>query len=152
MTTSTATSPDGSCATGNLSSPTSSAGHVIHAEFSAARPLPVSHTVSLESLISEFESDPEMDLAMQNARRDLVDSLYGREPETLTVLRLMVGLSQARLAEMIGTSQPHIARIEGGRTDPGTEMIAKLARALAVNEQRAFAAIRQQRTGREKIR
>ncbi|MDN5752541.1 MAG: helix-turn-helix transcriptional regulator [Nitrosospira sp.] len=89
---------------------------------------------------------------MQNARRDLVDSLYGREPETLTVLRLMVGLSQARLAEMIGTSQPHIARIEGGRTDPGTEMIAKLARALAVNEQRAFAAIRQQRIGREKIR
>lgn len=145
MTTSTATLLKGSLTTGDPSSPTSSAGQVIHAEFSAARPFPIPNTVSLESVISDFESDLEMAAAMQQARRELVYSLYGGEQETLATLRLAVGLSQAKLAKMVGTSQPHIARIECGRADPGTEMIAKLATALAVSEQRAFTAIRQQR-------
>lgn len=152
MTISTVILLEGSQATGDPSSPTSSASQVIHAEFSAARPLSIPNTVSLESLISGFESDPEMAAAMQQARRNLAYSLYGDEPETLTVLRLSAGLSQVKLAQMVGTSQPHIARIEGGRTDPGTEMIAKLAAALAVSEQKAFKAIRQQRARQEKIK
>jgi ribosome-binding protein aMBF1 (putative translation factor) len=122
---------------------------VVHAEFSAARPLPVANSVSLESLISEFESDPEMASELEQARRNLAYSLYSAEGGTLTQLRLAVGLSQARLAELIGTSQPHIARIEGGRNDPGTEMIAKLADALGVSEERAFKAIRRQRMRKE---
>ena len=145
MTTTAAILLKGSQTTGLPSSSTSSSGQVIHAEFSTARPLPLPNTVSLESLISEFEADKEMAAAMQDARRTLAYSLYGSVPETLIKLRLSVGLSQVQLAKMLGTSQSHIARIEAGKVDPGTEMVAKLASALAVSEERAFKAVRQQR-------
>lgn len=145
MTTSTAILQEGSPPTGDLSSPTSSDGQVIHAEFSAARPLPLPNTVSLESLIAEFESDPEAAVAMQESRRGLAHSLYGGEAETLTMLRLSAGMSQVQLAKTVGTTQPHIARIEGGRVDPGTDLIVRIADALGIDEPRAFNAIRVQR-------
>ena len=158
MTTSTAQSPEGLPTIGNLSSPTnptsptSSVGQVIHAEFSAARPLPIPNSVSLESLILEFESDAETAVELEQARRNLAYSLYTDESGTLTALRLVVGLSQARLADLVGTSQSHIAGIESGRTDPSTAMIVKLANALAVSEERAFKAVCLQRSRPEKLR
>jgi DNA-binding XRE family transcriptional regulator len=144
MTTSTAILVGGFKKTGNLSSATASSGQVIRAEFSGARPLPIPNTVSLESLIAGFESDPEVAKAMQESRRELAGMLYSNDPETLTVLRLSAGMSQARLSSLIGTSQSHIARIEAGRVDPSTEMVAKIAFALSISVERVFAAIRRQ--------
>lgn len=40
------------------------------------------------------------------------------------------GLSQAELAREVGTSQPAIARLEAGGTEPTLRTIARLARAL----------------------
>lgn len=89
--------------------------------------------------------------ALERARKHLAITLYASESNTLTALRLSAGLSQARLAQLIGTSQSHVARIEGGQTDPGTEVIAKMAMALGVDEHKAFQAIRHQRARKEKI-
>lgn len=148
MTTLTATAQSASLPTGEHSSPASSKGQLLRAEFSVVRPLPIENTVSLDSLLSEFESDPEMAALMTQERRNLGATMYADEPETFSALRLAAGLSQAKLAELSHTSQPHIARIEGGITDPGTDVIAKIANALGVNDQVAFKAIRAQRASR----
>lgn len=148
MTTLTATSQNVSLPTGETSSPTSSAGLLFRAEFSASRPLPLENTVSLSSLLSELEADPEMAALMEHERKNLAATMYADELKTFSALRLSAGLSQAKLAELAQTSQPYIARIEGGRTDPGTDVIAKIANALGVSEQVAFKAIRIQRASR----
>lgn len=150
MTTLTANSQKESPPIGEVSSPASSRGKLFFAEFSAARPLPLPNTVSLDSLLSEFEAEPAMAAQMQQARRNLGALIYSDEPETLSALRLSAGLSQAKLAMLVGTSQPHVARIEGGQTDPGTDVIARIAIALGVDEPKAFSAIRLQRTRRGK--
>lgn len=151
MTTSTAILLKGLLTTGDPYSPTSTSGEIIHAEFLTPRPLPNPNTVPLDLLISEFESRPAMAAAMEEARKNFAKSFYSNGSDALTALRLSMGLSQTRLAQLVGTSQSHIARIEGGKTDPGTEMVAKIAVALAVDELRAFQAIRHQRAGKEKL-
>jgi ribosome-binding protein aMBF1 (putative translation factor) len=43
--------------------------------------------------------------------------------------RIAAGLSQTELARRMGTSQPVIARIEGGGSTPTVDMLDRLARA-----------------------
>ena len=81
---------------------------------------------------------------MQQARKRLADTLYADESETLSALRLAAGFSQAQLAEKAATSQPHIARIERGQTDPVTDLIARIASALCIDDMRVYRAIRNQ--------
>jgi ribosome-binding protein aMBF1 (putative translation factor) len=121
---------------------------VIFGQFNAPRPLPLQDTVSLSSLISEMDNDVEMAQHMAQARRELSTSIYADEPESLSSLRLNAGLSQSQLAELVLTSQPHIARIERGQTDPGTDVIARIAHALNLDETRVYCAIRYQITTR----
>lgn len=45
-------------------------------------------------------------------------------------LRTEAGMSQARLAELTGMEQPHIARIEAGRYSVGVDILGKIATAL----------------------
>lgn len=45
-------------------------------------------------------------------------------------LRTEAGMSQARLAELTGMEQPHIARIEAGRYSVGVDILGKIAAAL----------------------
>lgn len=45
-------------------------------------------------------------------------------------LRVEAGMSQARLAELTGMAQPHIARIEAGRYSVGIDILGKIAAAL----------------------
>lgn len=148
MTTSTATSPAEFLPIGAPSSPSASAAPVLYREFSTSRPLPLPHTISLDSLVSEFESDSEMAKHMVKARRDIAATLYADEPETLSALRLAAGLSQAQLAARADTTQPYIARIERGQTDPGTDIIARIAQALGADEAHTFRAIRNQLASR----
>lgn len=147
MTTTAATSPRESWPIGGRSSPetsTSSSAAVIFREFSAPRSLPLPNTIPLGEILARFEADPEMSGAMSQARQNLAAQLYADEPETLSALRLAAGLSQAQLAALAETSQPHIARIERGQTDPSTETVARIARALNTDEAKAFRAIRLQ--------
>lgn len=45
-------------------------------------------------------------------------------------LRLLRGLTQAQLAEMVGTQQPSIARLENGSSIPSLSFLNKIAEAL----------------------
>jgi ribosome-binding protein aMBF1 (putative translation factor) len=53
-------------------------------------------------------------------------------------LREAKGLSQAEVAEQIGTKQPSIARIEHGESLPKIEMLQKLARVFGMRVQIEF--------------
>jgi len=121
----------------------SSSGIIVSGEFSS-RPLPLPNTISLETLTKNYEADPEKTKYLSAARKKIASDLYTDECETLTYLRLGAGLSQTQLAIKTGSSQPHIARIELGQNDPGTELIARIASALGVDETLVFRAIRNQ--------
>ena len=45
-------------------------------------------------------------------------------------LRIMLGLTQSQLAEMVGTKQPSIARLENGGSSPNLSFLEKVAAAL----------------------
>jgi len=45
-------------------------------------------------------------------------------------LRMLRGLTQAQLAEMVGTRQPSIARLENGTSGPSLSFLTKIAEAL----------------------
>ncbi len=85
---------------------------------------------------------PERAAALQAARVALAEQLHGDQPEGLAMLRMKAGKSQAQLAAIVGSSQAHIARIELGRNDPGTKLIARIAAALGVDEIQVFNAVR----------
>ncbi|MHB1092003.1 helix-turn-helix domain-containing protein [Thiobacillus sp.] len=144
---STATLQEESSMIGGTSSVATAAplAEVVYREFGPTRPLPIANTTSLQSLIDEFESEPEFASHLAEARRDLATTLYADEANTLTALRLSAGMSQAKLAAGADTTQPYIARIERGQVDPGTEMIERIAQALGASPDCVFLAIREQR-------
>lgn len=121
---------------------------MLYLEVSAANPLPIANTISIDDLVSELEQDPEMAKALSVARATLSTTLYADAPATFSAIRLSAGLSQSQLADKLATSQPYIARLETGKLDPGTDMIAKLALALNKDESLIFSAIRNQRKTR----
>ena len=45
-------------------------------------------------------------------------------------LRIMRGLTQAQLAELVGTKQPSIARLESGKAEPKISFLRRVAEAL----------------------
>lgn len=53
---------------------------------------------------------------------------------TLKKLRLDSGLTQRKLAQLVGVSQAHIAKIEGGRVDPRMSTVNKLLQVLTEGE------------------
>lgn len=137
-------STKGSLPIGKISSPSTSIGNITFCEFTALRPIPLPNTISLESLLQESEANPIKAKYLSDARKELSDALYEEGPKTLSMLRLAAGLSQVQLAKLVGTSQPHLARIEQGKNDPGTDMIARIAKALDLNDSDVFQAIRNQ--------
>ena len=52
--------------------------------------------------------------------------------ESLIAARLAAGLTQAELAERLGTKQPAVARLESGAMPPSLDMLKRLAKALNV--------------------
>jgi len=48
----------------------------------------------------------------------------------ITRLRIMRGLTQEQLAELVGTQQPSIARLESGKTTPALPFLRRVAEAL----------------------
>ncbi len=77
---------------------------------------------------------------IENARRKIVEQMPA-ETAGLAALRLKKGWSQQRLAQEIRTSQPHIARIEGGQ-DILMDTARRLAEALGVTLLEIDAAVR----------
>jgi DNA-binding XRE family transcriptional regulator len=48
-------------------------------------------------------------------------------------LRILHGLTQAQLADLVGTRQPSIARLENGTSLPSISFLQKVATALGAN-------------------
>ena len=86
----------------------------------------------IDDVVTQSEADSRRAPYLEKARRDLAE----REPDRirgLAALRLRKGWSQKRLATEVGTSQPHIARLEMGHEDLRMEIARRLAAALEVS-------------------
>jgi DNA-binding XRE family transcriptional regulator len=103
------------------------------------QPMPVPGATSMADYAKESAQRPERVAALAKARQRLASEL---DASPLAVLRLQAGLSQQQMAERMGVTQPQIARCEQARHDPGTETIARMARALELSEQAVFEAVR----------
>lgn len=81
---------------------------------------PVSPLVDLEAWEAERMRDPAF-----------VAALAERQPAyQVARLRILRGLTQEQLAEMVGTKQSSIARLEQGKTPPSLSFLRKVADAL----------------------
>jgi DNA-binding XRE family transcriptional regulator len=93
----------------------------------------------IDWLVQVYERDPVKAEALKAARQRLAEKLAAAT--TLAQLRLSRGWSQKRLADEIGTSQPHIARIENGRDNVLLATANQLAKALGVSLEEINAAL-----------
>jgi DNA-binding XRE family transcriptional regulator len=96
----------------------------------------------------ERERDPKRAVALARARQRLAKKLEGASSFSLTALRLSKGVSQAKLAAMIDTQQPAIARIEKGDVDLMFSTIEKIAKALDVSIGEVCTAVQATRTAK----
>jgi DNA-binding XRE family transcriptional regulator len=65
---------------------------------------------------------------------EFVEDLKELEPGyQIARLRILRGLTQAELAEKVGTKQPAIARLESGQATPSITFLRRLACALDAN-------------------
>jgi ribosome-binding protein aMBF1 (putative translation factor) len=88
---------------------------------------------TIDEIVAEFERNPQMSEELKHARAWIADSVLAGKPATLRTLRLQRGMSQAQLAEAIGTQQPYIARVESGSADLRLDTCRRLAAALGVD-------------------
>lgn len=99
----------------------------------------------LEHFRRREADDPEFAAAAQDERDKRALAHRLRE------LREGAGLSQAEVAERIGTKQPSIARIERGQALPRLEMLQKLARVFGMRVQIEFVPARRRRRSKAKV-
>lgn len=112
---------------------------------------PAKHT-AIGDLITQWSQDEKRRNAIEDARRWIADEYHSEDGDTVRTLRLRKGWSQAKLAEEIGTSQPHIARIERGTENLQIDTCRRLSAALDIDMNTLNAALRRQEdTTRQKI-
>lgn len=92
--------------------------------------LAVKHT-AFDALLAELDGDPKSAQEMSEARSWVGDSFYGSE-RTIKAARLKKGLSQKQLADVLKTSQPHVATIEKGCVDLMMSTAVKLCEVLDI--------------------
>ena len=77
-------------------------------------------TIPFEEVEEQLLQDP----AVRNAYEELEPAYQ------ITRLRIMRGLTQEQLADLVGTQQPSIARLESGKTTPALPFLRRVAEAL----------------------
>jgi ribosome-binding protein aMBF1 (putative translation factor) len=87
-------------------------------------------------LFDEWDKDPEF-----RAAYDALEEEFALASEIIGA-RAHAGLSQAELAERMGTSQSAIARLESGRSRPSTSTLHKLAAATGTRLKVSFEPVR----------
>lgn len=105
---------------------------VFMADYEAPAAVPA-NSLSIDDFVSQWDLDPERRAALSAARGRLARKIAPEDDMSIKALRLRSGLSQASLAKAVGTSQPHIARLEGGMAEPTLETCRKLSRVLQVD-------------------
>lgn len=88
---------------------------------------------AIEDIVAKSESNPRKKAALERARAKIAGQLQEDEGDTIRTARLRFGWSQTKLAELLGTSQSHVARIERGSENVAWETMQKLSSALQVD-------------------
>lgn len=91
-------------------------------------PTDFSPTVPYAEVKARLLADPAV-----RAAYDALDPAY-----QIASLRIRAGLTQAQLAELVGTKQSSIARLESGRQQPTIQFLRKLGAALGYRLQLNF--------------
>jgi DNA-binding XRE family transcriptional regulator len=89
--------------------------------------------VAIDDLVLGYEADPEKAAALRAARAEMALEVRDAEGVSIRARRLELGLSQVKLAEMLGTSQSHVARIERGTENLQISTCRRLCAVLGVD-------------------
>lgn len=108
-------------------------GKVVSLPDPAVRPATPQGFVAIDDLVAEHERDPSRAAAIAEARRELAEETAAIEGRSIRTRRLELGYSQVRLAELIGSSQSHVARIERGTENVQISTCRRLSVALEVD-------------------
>lgn len=92
----------------------------------------------------DWERNEKRRQALEEARQWAADKLHGEDGDTVRTLRLRKGWSQSQMAEAIGTSQPHIARIERGTENLTIQTCRRLCDVLGIDMSTLDLALRRQ--------
>lgn len=103
---------------------------LIYVDFERQAPEALNGEATIEDLVAEAEANESDRAELAKARGWIADTFYSEQPNSLRALRLKAGLSQAKLATLVQTTQSHIARIESGAIDPQLGTVRRLAEAL----------------------
>jgi transcriptional regulator with XRE-family HTH domain len=79
---------------------------------------------TLDDLDALLSANPGYEVAMRELRPDLDLA------DDVIALRVEAGFSQAELAEIVGTDQANISRLESARANPTLKFLKRVARAL----------------------
>jgi len=104
---------------------------------------------SIDSVVADYEKDETRAQALRDARVRVAQKYYAQDAKPLTKLRLNAGLSQAKLGALIGSTQAHIARLEGGQ-DVVIDTLERIAKALNMDSITVIKAYLQQRNTKDK--
>lgn len=107
------------------------------------------HTgANLHEHIAKLERTPARAAALARARQRIGAWVTNEMPDKgLAALRMKAGLSQAKLAELIGTQQSNISRWEKTTGDMQHSTMKKMAQVLGVSTADVVAAIERQQLG-----
>lgn len=109
--------------------------------------------VTVSDLAEEIESTAAGRASLEDARRWIADAFHAEDGITIRTLRLHRGLSQSQLAQTLGTSQSHIARIERGTENLTIDTCRRLSQALGIDMNTLDDALKRQETfDQEKIK
>lgn len=100
--------------------------------------------VSVDDLVKLWEGDDKGRQSLQEGRAWVADAFYKEDGITVRSMRLRKGWSQARLADSLGTSQSHVARIERGSENLTIETCRRLCVSLDVDMNALDTALRRQ--------
>ncbi|MBF09975.1 MAG: helix-turn-helix transcriptional regulator [Cobetia sp.] len=89
--------------------------------------------ITLSELIANANKDQKKKDALERARARLAGSIKKSEGPTLRAKRLEMGWSQTKLAELLETSQSHVARIEKGDENLQLSTLRKLCKCFKID-------------------
>lgn len=92
----------------------------------------MSKTIPLETLVAEWRKDPDYVREFEAQAEEFALAT------ALIKARADAGLTQAELAQRMGTTQSAIARLESGKSRPSTTTLAKLAKATGTRLRVSF--------------
>lgn len=113
-------------------------GSYVHA------PLPAGYR-ELADITQDHEKKPKRAAALARARQRMADRVFDQQPVTLAALRLKAGLSQAKLADLLGNSQPSYSLIECGKREIMHATFERLHEILNVSRDTLAEALRNSR-------